>query len=108
MKKKRNKYGNIKTTVDGIKFDSKREAAVYCDLKLLIRAGEISQLELQPSFDLLVNGVKIGKYKADFSFFDNQTKQLRYIDVKGVETAIFRRSKKHVKAQYGIDVEVWK
>lgn len=41
-----NKYNNRKTTVDGIKFDSIREAERYQELKLLEEAGEISHLEL--------------------------------------------------------------
>ena len=49
---KRLKYGNVKTVVDGIKFDSKKEAARYKELQLLERAGEIKDLELQPKFYL--------------------------------------------------------
>ena len=48
-----NKYRNIKTEVDGIKFDSKREAQRYQELKLLEKGGVISNLELQPKFELL-------------------------------------------------------
>ena len=42
-----NKYGAIKTTVDGITFDSKREAERWCELRLLERAGEIRNLRRQ-------------------------------------------------------------
>ncbi|MDD3747626.1 MAG: DUF1064 domain-containing protein, partial [Anaerostipes sp.] len=42
------KYGARKTVIDGITFDSKREAKRYQELKLLEQAGEISYLELQP------------------------------------------------------------
>ena len=42
------KYRNKKTELDGIAFDSKREAERYAELKLLERAGEISYLQLQP------------------------------------------------------------
>ena len=45
-----NKYFNKKITVDGIKFDSKKEANRYNELKLLKRAGLIEELELQKTF----------------------------------------------------------
>lgn len=50
--KKPSKYRNKKTVVDGISFDSKKEAARYCELKLLEKAGKISCLKLQPEFVL--------------------------------------------------------
>ena len=47
------KYNAIPTTVDGIRFASKREARRYLELKLLQKAGHISDLELQPRFRLM-------------------------------------------------------
>ena len=47
------KYGNKKIDVDGIQFDSKKEARRYCELKLMERAGVISGLELQKEFELI-------------------------------------------------------
>lgn len=47
------KCGNVKVTVDDIEFDSKKEARRYYELKLLERAGEISELELQKEFELI-------------------------------------------------------
>ena len=44
------KYRNIKTEIDGIKFDSKKEAKRYSELKMLESASAINQLELQPQF----------------------------------------------------------
>lgn len=52
---KRSKFGAIKTAVDGIIFDSGREANRYIQLKLLQRAGEITDLVLQPKFWLSIN-----------------------------------------------------
>jgi hypothetical protein len=49
-----NKYRNIKTIVDGITFASKKEAKRYSELKLLERAGMITDLELQPAFNLIL------------------------------------------------------
>lgn len=71
------KYGNHKTTVDGITFDSQKEVNRYCELKLLQKAGEITELELQKEFVLIPNQYIDGKlverkcsYKADFYYFD--------------------------------------
>ena len=46
------KYNAKKTVVDGIKFDSKKEAARYEVLKGLERVGKIDRLELQPRFEV--------------------------------------------------------
>ena len=47
---KKSKYGSIKTVIDNITFDSKREANYYNTLKLLKRAGEVLKIDLQPEF----------------------------------------------------------
>lgn len=47
------KYKNKKVTLDGIVFDSKKEARRYGELSMLQRAGEISDLELQKEFELI-------------------------------------------------------
>jgi hypothetical protein len=99
----RNKYGAIKTTVDGIKFDSKKEAARYGVLKLCEKAGSISNLSLQPKFDLIVNGTKIGFYKADFKYNNLNGKEV-IEDVKGMKTPVYNLKKKLIKAIYGIDI----
>lgn len=53
MNRRRAKCGNTKVTVDGIEFDSKREARRYCELILLQQAGQIEKLELQKEFELI-------------------------------------------------------
>lgn len=52
-KEKKSKYNSTKKVVDGIKFDSMKEANRYVELKLLQRAGKISELELQKEFELI-------------------------------------------------------
>lgn len=96
------KYRAKPTVVDGIRFASKKEASRYLELRLLEKAGEINQLELQPSFDLMVSGVKVGRYICDFEY-KNGDKWV-YEDVKGVKTPVYRLKKKLVKALYGIDI----
>lgn len=69
---KPNKYRNQKVEVDGHLFDSKREAEVYAELKLLQKHGDVKDIELQPEFELLPS-FRVGKasyrgikYRADF------------------------------------------
>lgn len=69
-----NKYRNKKIQVDMYVFDSIAESKRYRELKLLERAGEISELELQPKFLLQEGFKKNGKtyrkveYIADFMY----------------------------------------
>lgn len=65
---KPSKYRNRKTKVDGITFASAREARRYGQLKLMERAGEITDLVLQPKFPLDVNGKPVCRYVADFGY----------------------------------------
>ena len=101
---KRNKYGAKKTVVDGIKFDSKRESERYKELKLLSSAGEIADLSLQERFDFVINGVKLGFYKADFSYWDVSNHRSVVEDVKGFKTPVYNLKKKLMKAIHGIDI----
>lgn len=104
----RSKYGAIRTTVDGITFDSKGEANRWCELKLLKLAGQIKDLVHQPVFQLQVRGpdhvVVIGHYRADFSYMENGN--LCVEDFKGVMTPLSRWKIKHTEAQYGITVRI--
>jgi len=103
----RNKYGNKTTYVDGIAFASVAEARRYQELKLLLQAGEISVLRLQPRYLLQeafkCEGKKIRKieYVADFEYFDHATKRVIIEDVKGAETAIFKIKHKLFMKRYG-------
>lgn len=97
------KYHNVKTRVDGRLFASKREAARYRELKLLLRAGEISDLVCQPAFSCDVDGVHVCTYIADFSYVDKGAHIVE--DVKGVRTALYSLKKKLVKMCCGVDVK---
>lgn len=98
-----NKYRAIRTKVDNITFDSKREAARYQELKLLRDAGEISSLVLQPKFPIQINDVKICTYIADFEYEKDGKTVVE--DSKGVLTPIYRIKKKLVKALYGVEIQ---
>ena len=87
------KYRNKPQIVDGIRFDSKKEAARYGELKLLVAAGKISQLKVQPRYKLqrgclaikYPNG-RIAAYTADFEYFDIETGEKVTEDCKGFFT----------------------
>ena len=106
--KRRSKFNAIPTTVDGIKFPSKREAKRWGELRLLEKAGKITGLRRQVPFNLVVclegpgTRTTIGKYIADFVYFEDRKPVVE--DCKGFRTALYRRSKKHMEAQYGIQI----
>lgn len=89
---KRTKYGAHKVVIDGITFDSRREAAVYRDLKLSQAAGEISDLVVHPKVVLQPAGRDFAGrrvapivYVADFAYVDRSGKYWR-VDVKSKAT----------------------
>ncbi len=111
--RKGHKYKAKPTVVDNIRFDSMREAARYQVLKLRERAGEISDLELQPTFSLTVRGVKIGTYRADFRYKEradlvraqDQPAMFEVVeDSKGFRTPLYKWKKRHMLAEHGIEI----
>ncbi len=105
---RQNKFGAVRTVLDGITFASRREAAYYAELKLRERIGEVSAVEMQPRYALTIKGQLIGTYKPDFRFWDNLQGRERVVDVKGVITREFQRTKRLMRAIHGIEVEVVK
>lgn len=104
--KKGNKYGAIPTVVDGVTFASKAEARHYRVLRLREQAGEITALELQPRYPLVVNGLLVATYVADMRYRERDG-SLVVCDVKGgaaTITAVFRLKSKLMRALYDIDV----
>lgn len=93
------KYKAKKTVVDGITFDSAKEAKRYKELLILVRDGAVSHFLMQVPF-LLEGGVK---YRLDFLVFwvDGPP---TYEDVKGVKTQAYKIKKKMVEARYPIKI----
>lgn len=103
--KKPAKYRNRKVTVDGITFDSKREAARHAELVLLERAGEIRELKRQPVFELHgAKGTKVGRFTPDFEYVDAATGARVVEDVKSKasRTTAYMLRKRIFEAEYGI------
>ena len=90
----KNKYGAIKTVVDGITFHSKKEAERYKILALLESQGKINSLRLQPRIPLMVNGIKIGHYVGDFEYIHLGNKVLEDVKSVATRTAVYKIKKK--------------
>ncbi len=84
----RNKFNAVSVVFNGIRFDSKAEMARYGSLRLLELTNQISDLELQPVFEL---PGKV-RYRADFKYVENGKTIVE--DVKGFETASWKIKKK--------------
>lgn len=100
------KYRNKKTVVDGLTFDSAHEARVWQELRLLERAGQITDLKRQVRFPFEVNSVKIGTFVADFTYMENGA--LVVVDAKSAPTAklpVYVMKKKLMRALYSIEVQ---
>lgn len=105
--RKPSKWNAVKATVFGIDFHSKHEANVYLGLRGRQDEGEITQLQTQVHYKVVINGYEICEYIADFSYVENGL--LKVVDAKGASTgsayAMFRLKKKLMLACHGIDVE---
>ena len=94
----RHKYRAKPITLDGIRFASQAEGKRYLELKALEASGEITHLELQPKYTIVINGVKVCTYIADFRY---RTKTNAVVeDVKGMLTPVYRLKKKMVEAMF--------
>lgn len=103
------KYHAKKTTVDGITFDSKREAYRYLALKGMEEEGAIEDLrrqvryELVPAFDVDGKHYRPVYYVADFVYRENGHEVVE--DVKGMRTDVYRLKSKLFARRYGISIK---
>ena len=101
--KRSGKFNAHRTEVDGITFDSKKEALRYMELKILSKTGHISELKLQPEYPMIVNGHKVCAYRADFRYVENGKTVVE--DVKGYKkNPLYALKKKLLFACYGIRI----
>ena len=106
------KYNNHKTVVDGVTFDSMAEAKRWHELVMLQRAGIITDLRRQVSFELVPSVKFFGatratpalRYIADFGYTDVATGRKTVEDKKGALTAVYKIKKHLMKALLGIDI----
>ena len=122
----RNKFGNHKVTIDGIRFDSRKEARFYLFLKEAEKKGEISDLRLQVPYELIPAIYedqvihlktkdkivtkcvqKAVHYVADFVYRETETGNEAVVDVKSGITRkhpVYLLKKKMMRAFKGIDI----
>lgn len=94
-------------TMDGHIFASKREMKRYADLKMLERAGEIRDLELQPKFPVEIGGKHFCTYTSDFRYWNVRLGEYVIEDCKSSGTAkdaSYRLRKKAAQLAHGITV----
>ena len=111
-----NKYRARRLELDGITFDSHREATRYQELKYLLAADVIRELEVHPAFPLIVLALTpqgppwtfhtIGLYHADFRYTDLRSGEVVIEDVKAppTRTTAYRLRKRIVEAVHGITI----
>lgn len=102
---KRGKFGNIPTVVDNIRFDSRKEANRYCELRNLAKTGQITGFIADKRllcYPLVVNNVYIAKYEADFSYYEDG--QLIIEDVKGAKTREYIMKRRLMVACHNIHI----
>jgi hypothetical protein len=103
------KYHNVKVQIDGMTFDSKKEAARWQELQLMEKAGVIADLQPQPQYELHTvtptgERAKVGIYKPDFRY--TEAGQTRIEDVKAnvTKTEAYRLRKRIFEAEYGLAI----
>ena len=111
---KLNKMRNIRIEIDGIKFQSIKEGKRYSDLKMLVRAGLISHLIVQPkAYIVMDKKFNVSKnrhitYRLDFKYYDIELRKTVHEDVKGrkkgTQYDLFMLKKCLMKQIYNIDV----
>lgn len=119
MPSKFSKYNNKKVCLDGREFDSRKEARRYAELMLLLRAGEIKDLEMQKKIELIPSQYvddptsKKGKrcieygvtYIADFVYTDTKTGKTVVEDTKGFKTKDYVIKRKLARYLHGIEIK---
>lgn len=107
----RSKYRAKKTVVDGITFDSRKEADRYLVLKGMEEDGLIENLrrqvryELVPAFDVDGKHYRPVYYVADFVYMDKETGKEVVEDVKGMRTDVYRLKSKLFARRYGVSIK---
>jgi hypothetical protein len=106
MQSRPNKHNNTKTVRHGMVFDSKREANRYESLLLLQANGELRNLRRQVKYDLVINGIRIATYKADFVYEELRKGAWSEVveDSKGYPNDRWPMKKKLMRAIHGVEV----
>ena len=100
----RNKYGNQKVVIGNQIFDSGREYKRWCELNLLQKAGEISDLRRQVKYELIPpqDGERACNYIADFVYNENGKTVVE--DAKGCRTKEYIIKRKLMLYKYAVRI----
>lgn len=101
----KSKYGNKKTEMNSIWFDSAKEAGRYAALLIMEKANLIKDLQLQVEFELNEGGTHSLKYIADFVYTDCKTEEVIVEDVKGFKKVLYKKKAKLMQKIYGITIK---
>ena len=100
---KRNKHNNnIVKTEEGT-FQSELEYRRWCELKVLLRTGAIQDLRRQVPFKLIVNGLFVCKYYADFGYTEDGAQVVE--DTKGYATDVYKMKRRLMMAVHGVEIK---
>lgn len=107
----KNKYNAQPDTRNGIRFDSRKEARRYDELMLMLRAGQISDLKLQPQFTLheaytTPEGKRVQaiRYQGDFSYVKDGRLVVEDVKSLATKTRVYGIKKKLMLEKYGIEI----
>ncbi|MFZ2490014.1 MAG: DUF1064 domain-containing protein [Thermoanaerobaculia bacterium] len=98
------KYRNEPVEVDGVRFDSKREAARWRELRLEDRAGKITRLRRQVRFSLAVHGEHVGVYVADFVYYRGEERIVEDVKSPATRTPVYELKRRLMVAVHGIEI----
>ena len=101
---KKSKYGNRITKTKEGSFASKREHERWCELRLMERAKEITNLRRQVRYRLESGGTYFGLYIADAVYFDAKTGKEIVEDSKGCLTATYLKARRLMLEIHGIEI----
>lgn len=109
-KRSTTKFRNRPTHIDGIKFDSRKEAQWYLALRDRLNKGDITNLRVHQTYKLMVNGVTITSFRPDFVYEQNGKTHVvdvkGYFDKKSPAARLFVVKARLLEALYGLQVEI--
>lgn len=119
-KERRNKFNAQPDTRGDIRFDSRAEARRYDELMLMLKAGKIRGLRLQPQFTLQEayttpdgDRIKATRYQADFSYERHNEdtpwlleweRVVEDVKSKATKTRVYAIKKKLMLERFGIEI----
>ena len=103
----KSKMGNVRTTYNGVEYDSTKEANFAKDLDWQLRAASIRAWERQVKIEIKIDEFHICNYKADFKVYYCDD-SIMFFDIKGRKEGLayelFKIKRKLIKKLYAIEI----